>query len=318
MPLNNVTPLVSILTPTYNQEKYINQCIESVLAQTFPNWELLIVDDGSLDSTREQVQKFKDCRITLIEQEHVGISNLRDTYAHALERARGSLIAILDGDDWWIAEKLETQTRAFRNPQVGFSYGSSIRVSNLGSSEHRIPHRFCGCLPSETLFIALLEQTYIPDSVTVMIRKQIIDDLGGFIQPAYLPLVDIPTWLHALRQSVYSVGIREILGCYRVYAQSVVRTHRPDIEAGHIRYANEYLERNWRSLNLSEKKFLHLKNDINSNHFHRQGERAAMEKNWAVAFTLFQRAMLLGGWKRKIKSGLRIGYTGIRMLKNWI
>jgi len=66
-------PFVTIITPTYNHEKFIGQCIESVLAQTYPHWEQIIIDDGSIDHTREVVLRYRDNRIKYVYQENLGI-----------------------------------------------------------------------------------------------------------------------------------------------------------------------------------------------------------------------------------------------------
>ncbi len=85
-------PLISIITPTYNHENFIGECIESVLAQTYPHWEQIIIDDGSTDRTGEIVAQYNDERIKYIRQDNIGIWRLRETYNRAsgdLERRIG-------------------------------------------------------------------------------------------------------------------------------------------------------------------------------------------------------------------------------------
>ena len=81
--------LVSIITPTYNHEKFIGKCIESVLAQSYPHWEQIIVDDGSNDGTEEIVASYNDERIKYIKQENKGIWRLKETYNKALKNSNG-------------------------------------------------------------------------------------------------------------------------------------------------------------------------------------------------------------------------------------
>src|SRR5258707_3339207 len=97
-------PLVTILSPAYNQRRYIGQCIESALSQTYPQWEQIIVDDGSTDGTREIVAEYGDPRIRLICLPHRGLGALAQSYNAALAAARGSLVGILEGDDAWPAD----------------------------------------------------------------------------------------------------------------------------------------------------------------------------------------------------------------------
>lgn len=95
---------VSVMMPAYNAEAFIAQAIESVLAQTYREWELLIVDDGSTDRTREVAKKYADPRITVLRQANQGEAAARNT---ALEHQRGEYVAFLDADDVWMADHLE-------------------------------------------------------------------------------------------------------------------------------------------------------------------------------------------------------------------
>ncbi|MCS7232212.1 MAG: glycosyltransferase family 2 protein, partial [Elusimicrobiota bacterium] len=108
---------ISIVTPTYNHEDFIEDCIESVLLQTYDNWEMIIVDDASTDRTPEIVSEYaqKDKRIKFIRhKENYGPFNLDRTYNEALELAKGEWIAILEGDDVWLPYKLERQVQVIR------------------------------------------------------------------------------------------------------------------------------------------------------------------------------------------------------------
>ena len=96
-------PTVSVITVTYNQSSFIGKCIESVLAQTSPDWEQIILDDGSTDATAETVEQYclKDARITFVQHEHVGIYRMSELYNMGLAASEGKLIAVLEGDDYW-------------------------------------------------------------------------------------------------------------------------------------------------------------------------------------------------------------------------
>ncbi|MEM2117368.1 MAG: glycosyltransferase family A protein, partial [Thermoplasmata archaeon] len=125
--------LISILTPTYNHEKYIGECIQSVLNQTFSDWEMIIVDDGSTDKTADVVNKFKDSRIKYFMRDHVGPWRLAETYNYALSKSSGKYIAILEGDDYWPRNKLEIQYKEMEaHPETILSHGESMMVSDLG------------------------------------------------------------------------------------------------------------------------------------------------------------------------------------------
>lgn len=127
--MNNKRELVSIITPTYNSEKFIAETIESVLAQTYSNWELLITDDFSEDNTKSIVEKYvlKDSRIKLQSlQSNAGSAVARN---NSLNEAKGRYIAFLDSDDLWSPQKLEKQISFMQNYKVLFSYTSYYIVT---------------------------------------------------------------------------------------------------------------------------------------------------------------------------------------------
>lgn len=102
--------LVSIITPCYNGAKYIGETIDSVISQTYPDWEMIIVDDGSKDNSAQIVREYaeKDSRITLVQQENAGSAAARN---NGIRRAEGQYIALLDADDLWHPDFLEKQDR---------------------------------------------------------------------------------------------------------------------------------------------------------------------------------------------------------------
>jgi glycosyltransferase involved in cell wall biosynthesis len=298
---------VSILTATFNQEPYVGQCIESVLSQTFPDWEMLIVDDCSTDATCEVAEGYRDDRIHLIRQPHKGIWKLGETYAQALSVARGPLIAILDGDDFWPPNKLEMQRKAFKQNDVVLSYGSYLLCDRKGKAFFRgqVPAKLCGSVNGNLLIQNMLENVFLPYSVTVMVRKEALDKIGGFVHPAYLPLVDYPTWLNVIC-GAKCVGLQEVLGYYRVHTESVCRTYPAQIDEGQMRYGEEFLGFAWSSMGLSSDEWRKLRRDLDARYNHRRAFREMQMGNCRNAVRLFGRAMVTGGPGRQIKSGLRM------------
>jgi glycosyltransferase involved in cell wall biosynthesis len=306
---------VSILTPTYNQEPYIGRCIESVLAQTFPDWELLIVDDCSTDNTCEVIEKYRDSRIRLIRQPHRGIWKLGETYARAFCAARGPLIAILDGDDFWPPNKLEMQRGAFKQDEVVLSYGSYSLCDRKGEEYFRglVPAKLCGSVNGNLLIQRMLRNEFLPYSVTVMVRKEALDKIGGFVHPEYLPLVDYPTWLNVIC-GARCVGFKEILGYYRIHSESVCRTYSPQIDEGQMRYGVEFLDRAWLSMGLSSVEWGRLRRDLDARYSHRRAFREMQMGNCREAVRLFRWGMAVGGAGRRVKSGLRMAQAILRMV----
>lgn len=127
------TELVSIITPSYNTAKYIQETIESVLAQTYTNWEMIIVDDCSTDNTDEVVKPYlADSRFKYLKNEkNSGAAVSRN---RAIQEAKGKWIAFLDSDDLWYPEKLEKQIVFMRENNCHFSYTNYTEIDDVGNS----------------------------------------------------------------------------------------------------------------------------------------------------------------------------------------
>ncbi len=119
--------LVSIITPSYNTGPFIAETIGSVLAQTYTNWEMIIVDDCSTDNTDEMVARFKDPRIRYLKNERNSGAAISRNYA--LREARGKWIAFLDSDDLWLPEKLEKQISFMEENKCYFSYTGYAEIN---------------------------------------------------------------------------------------------------------------------------------------------------------------------------------------------
>ncbi|MEM1867730.1 MAG: glycosyltransferase [Thermosphaera sp.] len=215
-------PLVSIIMPTYNHEEFIDTAIQSVLAQTYPSWELLVVDDGSTDRTVEIVRQYQEQApwIRLVERPHKGIQALGENYNLALSMAKGELIAILEGDDFWPEDKLEKQVPSFEDPDVVLTWGICGYVDAKGNllRKSRAPRK--RCLRGQQAFRALLLRNFIP-TATVMARADVLKAVG-FIQPRGAPFVDYPTWLELVDRGKLCF-VDEILGFWRAHPSQQTR-----------------------------------------------------------------------------------------------
>lgn len=199
-------PLVSIITPTYNHEKFIKKCIDSVLSQGYPNWEQLIIDDGSTDKTEQIIKEYSDKRIRYFKQENKGIWRLNENYNKALKHSKGEIIAVLEGDDYWPNDKLEIQISSFKDPTVVLSWGKAAIVNEKNEIIGYYPNSFDRFkeLKSDEAYKNLFFGDFIP-ACTVMCRKSMLNEINGFIQPKNIPFVDYPTWL--------SLGLKGKLSC---------------------------------------------------------------------------------------------------------
>ena len=216
--------LVSIITPTYNHEDYIEKCIESVLAQSYQNWEQIIVDDGSDDNTPKLISNYNDTRIKYIRQENKGILRLKETYNTALKHSKGQLISILEGDDYWPFDKLEKQTTSFDNPEVVFSWGKADIVdfdnNIIGYRPKALP--WLKNKSNEQIFKYLLFGNFIP-ACTVMCRRDTLETINGFKQPDNTPYVDHLTWLELGLKGKFCY-LDELLGYWRHHDRQISAT----------------------------------------------------------------------------------------------
>jgi glycosyltransferase involved in cell wall biosynthesis len=165
-------PLVSVIIPTYNRGHCLARAIDSVLAQSFSGYELIVVDDGSTDDTAELLQSFGD-RLRSIHQENRGVSAARNT---GIRFARGEFIALLDSDDCWLPAKLERQVDFFKaHPQALACQTEEIWIRNGQRVNPKQRHRkFSGLIFEKCLPLCLVSPS------AVMIRKSLFDQIGLF------------------------------------------------------------------------------------------------------------------------------------------
>ncbi len=121
-------PIISVVIPMYNVEKYIEKCIQSVVGQTYKNFEIICVDDGCTDNTLKVLASFSDPRIQLVQQQNRGLSAARNT---GIAVSKGVYVALLDADDFWHKEKLSQHINHLNSqPKVGVSYCPSLFVDD--------------------------------------------------------------------------------------------------------------------------------------------------------------------------------------------
>lgn len=199
--------LISIITPVYNSEKYIADTINSVLAQTYTNWEMLIADDCSSDNSAEIIKKYTDSRIKYFRLEtNSGAAIARNK---ALEKAKGNYIAFLDSDDAWKPEKLEKQLKFMMEKDVGFSFtGYEI----IRDKKNKIVE-----VPNTVNYDQFMKNTII-GTLTVMLSRKHVGDVR---------IVDVKkdhdsmTWAKLLRQGNIAYGLNESLAYYRKVEGSI-------------------------------------------------------------------------------------------------
>lgn len=169
--------LVSVIIPAYNAARYVKQTIESVLSQTYSNIEILVVDDGSIDSTPEIVKQLasQDSRVVLLQQSNAGVAAARNL---AIQKSRGEFIAPLDADDIWYPEKLEKQVNCFvqSDETVGLVYTWSVFLDENGQQMS-----YCQCTQVEgKVLVHLIFENSPGNSSSPLIRRSCLEEVGVY------------------------------------------------------------------------------------------------------------------------------------------
>lgn len=217
----------SVIIPVYKVEKYIAATVQSVLQQTYKEFELLIIDDGSPDQSVEICQQFTDPRIKIIRQQNRGLAGARNT---GIRQAQGEYLAFLDGDDLWLPQKLEKHLAHLENSiDVGVSFSRSAFISEAGEElgTYLMPQIKDITVP------CLLRDTVIGNGSAAVIRREVFDairfqdDLYGAIEDFYFDehfrrAEDIECWLRIVIQTSWQIeGIPEFLTLYRVNSEGL-------------------------------------------------------------------------------------------------
>lgn len=286
-------PLVSIITPTYNHQNVISQCIESVLEQTYSNWEQIIIDDGSTDGTADIVRRYSDPRIRYFYQDNIGVEALAQTYNRALSLSHGDLVGILEGDDFWPPDKLSRSVVVFQDAQVVLAYGEmreadpdgepATRMTWTSRQRRRLPARILNNNPppAAAAYMLTIPGHSLIQASTVVIRRTSLDAIGGF---QYVPgqrAVDFPTFIQLTKQGQFRYST-EILGYRRLYPLSTTALFPTEILKASRSFLSELLAEN--SFGLTK------------------GERKAIEKSWRGAdsvnhFVVGRLQLIEGKWR---------------------
>ena len=316
-------PTVSIITPTFNHEDFIEECIASVIAQEFTDWEQIVIDDGSTDATPDIVDAIQDERVRLIRQSNRGLFRLAETYNRALKEARGSLIAILEGDDFWPWNLLSDLTPSFDDPEVVLTYGRTQLCTPSGKLlDVQIPSASREALIGEAglgndPIGAAVERMCVPEILTftfpcsTIIRKQTLDTVGGFQQVDGLPFTDFPTFFRlgfegsfAYRSDVGGFWRQRLFSGTRVrdevevfehllrYVQTTIREHGPKVPFDLP--SNEELQQRWQ-VRRGRVRFS-------------VGRRMLVLGNWSDARSEFIAAMKAPRTPAKVRSAAAVGF----------
>ena len=200
--------LISIIIPVYNSEKYIEETIQTVLNQTYTNWELLLIDDCSTDKSKNKIEKYtkRDSRILYYKlQKNMGPAKARNK---GIDLSNGRYICFLDSDDLWDNNKLEVQVDYMKHKKCAFSYHS-----------YEFADEFCSPNGKKVIAKRLLKynqalKNNIISTITVMFDMKIIKkDL--IYMPDIKYVEDTATWWRILRNGYVAYGIPNVFSYYR-------------------------------------------------------------------------------------------------------
>ena len=219
-----MSPLVSVLMPAYNAARHLSESIESVRCQSFVDWELIVIDDGSQDETAEIAKRFavSDARVRVISQANGGQASARNS---GLAGARGDLIAFLDADDLWVSDKLERQVAVMEKTNVDLVYTDGEFFSDEGElGENDGFDIVPGKVEGANMFSLLFQRNRIA-TLSVLVRKRCLDTVGGFDSDRkYQNCEDYDLWLALANSGAVFYGMTEKLMKYRRHSAAATTT----------------------------------------------------------------------------------------------
>ncbi|MBN1849055.1 MAG: glycosyltransferase family 2 protein [Deltaproteobacteria bacterium] len=190
---------VSVIIPTYNRANQVQRAVASVLSQTFNDYEIIVVDDGSSDRTNEALAPFKDHLVWITHAKNQGVSASRNT---GIKASKTRLIAFLDSDDYWLPEKLDVQIRFFQeNPGAVACQTEEIWIRNGRRANPRQKH----LKPSGDIFVPSLKLCLVSPSA-VMLKRSLLDQVGLFDED-FPVCEDYDLWLRiSCRYPIHLIG----------------------------------------------------------------------------------------------------------------
>jgi glycosyltransferase involved in cell wall biosynthesis len=214
-------PLVSVVVPCYNQARFLGEAIESVLAQSHPLFEVVVVDDGSTDDTSEVAARYPGVR--LVRQENRGLSGARNA---GLARSRGEYVVFLDADDRLLPGALEAGVeRLEARPACAFVSGHYRFIAVDGSFLRQEPERIVG----KDRYAALLQLNYIGPPAVVMYRRAVFESVGAF-DSSVNPAADYDLYLRIARRFAVS-SHEKVVAEYRQHGTNMTRSPAPMLSA---------------------------------------------------------------------------------------
>jgi glycosyltransferase involved in cell wall biosynthesis len=294
----NETPLVTVVIPTWNRLPLLREAIASVMAQTYPRWELVVVDDGSTDGTSERVMSLGDPRvqvITLARTHHIG--RARNVGAAA---GSGELVAFLDSDDLWLPNKLQAQVRALKGTDAGWCYTGFEMMDAHGRA---LPMRAGTCVPLSGWIAGDVLTTRAAVSIsTLLVRRSTFDAAGRFSEdPRLVNRGDFELHLRLAAHSP-AIAVPDVLVRMRDHAARTTASVTDPHERTALAY-ELFLETN------PAPELRRVARRIRADHLATAGAQRLARGETRPAITLFARSLAQhptpGHWTRSLARGVR-------------
>ncbi len=234
------TPLVSVIIPTYNHANFLGKALESVINQTYSNWEAIVIDNQSTDQTNQVIGRFRDSRIKYYKIFNNGI--IAKSRNLGIDVAKGEWIAFLDSDDWWIKEKLEICFKNI-NQKVDFIYHDLEIIydkkKNFLNRKKIVGRQLYKPILND-LLIGEIEKGNAIGNSSVIVRKEMLNKIGGISEEENLVASeDFNTWLKIAKITNEFKYIKRKLGFYLVHENSA---QRRDLSIPHRHAVTEFMQ----------------------------------------------------------------------------
>jgi len=317
-------PLVTVLTPTYNHAHYLGRVIESLLAQTYPNWEMMIIDDGSTDHTAQLVRSFNDPRIRYHYQANKGVTRLAETLNVGLSMTSGELVTAFMSDDIWPPDRLERQVPVFEDTRVVLSFARGIIIdeNEVELSEFPLPAFARAELnrPVGSVLNSLLVNNWIPE-YTELIARWGLEKIGGYLQPPGALAEDWPTHLALALVGEFRY-VDFVAGYYRMHGHQQTRNIRLDMAKTDRTMVLNFYQRltdTQRALaGISEEEVDHELTVAINNAYFMHGRRLLLAGNRRDAARNFLTAIRLGNAYTKVKAVAGLLCTASPVNLEWL
>jgi glycosyltransferase involved in cell wall biosynthesis len=221
---------VSVIVPAYNAEKFIAETLASVVSQTLPNWELIVVDDGSTDNTIAVAESFcSDARIRIVRQKNAGVSAARNA---GLLLAKGRYVAFLDADDVWLPDNLQQKVALLELPENAEALLAHAPVENIDTHATRSGEINAGKAGNVLPDLLSWNGTVVPGPSSILVRRAAAEKIGGF--DLQLSTAADQDFFFRLAELGPFAAAPEVLSLYRLHPNNMHR-NIARMESDHIR-----------------------------------------------------------------------------------